>query len=101
MKFEYSATKLTIFYQFFKLLFQYFNFQQKVEQEELERHRIREKECQEKMDSESKDVTKVAAKRNILTQKIDECTTKIQELGSMPSPEMVNKYMAYTSKNVS
>lgn len=37
----------------------------------------------------------------MLQQKIDECKQKIQELGAMPSPEMVNKYMAYTSKNVS
>uniref|UniRef100_A0A1B6HDC7 RecF/RecN/SMC N-terminal domain-containing protein n=1 Tax=Homalodisca liturata TaxID=320908 RepID=A0A1B6HDC7_9HEMI len=73
---------------------------QKAEQEELEKYRIKEKEAQEKLDSDSKDLTKVAAKQQILRQKIDECTTKIQELGSMPQPEMINKYMAYTSKNL-
>lgn len=36
----------------------------------------------------------------MLRSKIEECTQKIQELGSMPQPDMVNKYMAYTSKNV-
>jgi hypothetical protein len=62
---------------------------------------MKEKEAQEKLDADSKDLTKVAAKQQILRQKIDECTNKIAELGSMPQPEMVNKYMAYTSKNVS
>lgn len=75
--------------------------QQKGEQEELEKYRVKEKEAQEKLDADSKDLTKVAAKQQVLRQKIDECTTKIQDLGSMPQPEMVNKYMAYTSKNVS
>lgn len=37
----------------------------------------------------------------MLRQKIEDCTTKIQELGSMPQPEMVNKYMACSSKIVS
>lgn len=75
--------------------------QQKGEQEELEKYRVKEKEAQEKLDADSKDLTKVAAKQQVMRQKIDECTTKIQDLGSMPQPEMVNKYMAYTSKNVS
>lgn len=73
---------------------------QRAEQEELERWRLKEKEAQEKLDADSKDLTKVASKQQMLRAKIEECTQKIQELGSMPQPDMVNKYMAYTSKNL-
>ncbi|CAB0019270.1 unnamed protein product [Nesidiocoris tenuis] len=73
---------------------------QKAEQEEVERWRVKEKEAQEKRDADTKDLSKVATKQQMLQQKIQDCTQKIQELGSMPSPEMVNKYMSYTSKNL-
>lgn len=43
----------------------------------------------------------MAAKQSMLQAKIQEASQKIQELGLLPSPEMVNKYMAFTSKNVS
>jgi hypothetical protein len=32
---------------------------------------------------------------------VEECTNKISELGAIPNPEMISKYMAYTQKNVS
>lgn len=76
-------------------------FQQKAEQDEVEKWRLKEKEAQEKRDADTKDLSKVASKQTMLQTKIQECTNKIQELGSMPSPDMVNKYMSYTTKNVS
>lgn len=76
-------------------------WQQKMEQEELERWRIKEKEAQEKRDADTKDLSKVSSKQTMLQAKIQEETQKIQDLGSLPSPEMVNKYMSYSSKNVS
>lgn len=62
---------------------------------------MKEKEAQEKRDADTKDLSKVASKQAMLQTKIQEATSKIQELGSLPSPEMVNKYMSYSSKNVS
>jgi len=60
-----------------------------------------EKETQEKLDVESKDFTKVSSKQNMLRQKLDECQTKLCDLGALPNTELVTKYMSYSSKNVS
>jgi len=60
-----------------------------------------EKETQEKLDVESKDFTKVSSKQNMLRQKLDECQTKLADLGALPNTELVTKYMSYSSKNVS
>ncbi|CAH1398175.1 unnamed protein product [Nezara viridula] len=73
---------------------------QKAEQDEVEKWRVKEKEAQEKRDADTKDLSKVASKQAMLQTKIQEATSKIQELGSLPSPEMVNKYMSYSSKNL-
>lgn len=78
-----------------------FGFQQKLCQEELEKWKILEKEAQEKLDNESKDLTKVSSKQNILRQKLDECQTKISDLGALPNTELITKFMSYSSKNVS
>lgn len=37
----------------------------------------------------------------MLRQKLDECQTKISDLGALPNTELVTKYMSYSSKNVS
>ncbi|XP_039283231.1 structural maintenance of chromosomes protein 3 [Nilaparvata lugens] len=73
---------------------------QRAEQEEVERYKTKEKEAQEKLDADSKDLSKVSSKQAMLRQKIEDSTTKINELGSMPAVDMVNKYMAYSSKNL-
>lgn len=70
-------------------------------QEELEKWKVLEKEAQEKLDNESKDLTKVSTKQNMLRQKLDECQSKISDLGALPNTELITKYMSYSSKNVS
>ncbi len=67
----------------------------------MEKWRVQEKEAQEKLDNDAKDLSKVSQKQAVLRQKVEECTNKISELGAIPNPEMINKYMAYTQKNVS
>ena len=76
-------------------------YQQKAAQEEVEKWRAQEKDAQEKLDNDSKDLSKVSQKQTVLRQKVEECTNKISELGAIPNPEMISKYMAYTQKNVS
>ncbi|CAH0394872.1 unnamed protein product [Bemisia tabaci] len=73
---------------------------QKIEQEELENWRGKEKDAQDKLDSDSRDLSKVNNKQAMLRTKIEECTTKINELGSLPQKDMIDKYMAYTQKNL-
>ncbi|KAK7571814.1 hypothetical protein V9T40_014286 [Parthenolecanium corni] len=73
---------------------------QKVAQEEVEKWRSQEKEAQEKLDNDAKDLSKVSQKQAVLKQKVDECTNKISELGAIPNPEMISKYMAYSQKNL-
>lgn len=53
------------------------------------------------MDNDAKDLSKVSQKQSVLKQKMEECTNKISELGAIPNPEMISKYMAYSQKNVS
>ncbi|XP_025423597.1 structural maintenance of chromosomes protein 3-like [Sipha flava] len=73
---------------------------QKICQEELEKWKMLEKEAQEKLDNESKDLTKVSTKQNMLRQKLDECQTKISDLGALPNTELITKFMSYSSKNL-
>lgn len=75
--------------------------QQRAAQEELEKWRSQEKDAQEKLENDSKDLTKISAKQTSLRQKVDECTEKIKELGAMPNAELVAKFMSYSQKNVS
>lgn len=66
----------------------------------MEKYKVLEKEAQDRLDNESKDLTKVSTKQNLLRQKVDECQTKISELGALPNTELITKYMSYSSKNV-
>lgn len=75
--------------------------QQKEEQAEQDEWKLREKEAREKIEEDAKDLEKMASKQNLLQQKIAECTKKIQELGSLPSPEIYSKYQNLSTKNVS
>lgn len=37
----------------------------------------------------------------MLRQKLEECQSKISDLGALPNTELITKYMSYSSKNVS
>ena len=50
---------------------------------------------QEKIEEDAKELERMASKQTVLQQKIQECTKKIRELGSLPS-DTFDKY-----KNVS
>ncbi|KAI5740388.1 hypothetical protein M8J76_003261 [Diaphorina citri] len=73
---------------------------QKIAQEELESYRKKEREAQEKLETDTKDLSKVSSKQAMFRQKMEECRTKIHDLGTMPSNDMTNKYMAYSQKNL-
>lgn len=86
--------------EYFLIIICFSILQQKAAQEEVEKWRIQEKDNQEKLDNDAKDLSKVSQKQSLLRQKVEECTNKISELGAIPNPEMISKYMAYTQKNV-
>lgn len=58
---------------------------------ELEKVKSKEKEVMERMEEDAKDLEKMASKQTLLHQKIDDCSKKIRDLGSLPS-EAFDKY---------
>uniref|UniRef100_A0A6A7FP57 Structural maintenance of chromosomes protein 3 n=1 Tax=Hirondellea gigas TaxID=1518452 RepID=A0A6A7FP57_9CRUS len=66
---------------------------------ELERWKLREKEILEQIEDDAKDLEKMASRQNLLHQKIDECTKKIRELGSLPS-DAFDKYQNLATKQL-
>ncbi|XP_045597906.1 structural maintenance of chromosomes protein 3 isoform X1 [Procambarus clarkii] len=66
---------------------------------ELEKVKSKEKEVMERMEEDAKDLEKMASKQNLLHQKIDECTKKIRDLGSLPS-EAFDKYQNLATKQL-
>ncbi|KAJ8873925.1 hypothetical protein PR048_024762 [Dryococelus australis] len=72
---------------------------QKSEQAAQDKWKIKEKEIQEKIDDDAKDLEKMVSKQNTLQQKIADCTKKIQDLGSLPSPDIVAKYQSMSTKS--
>lgn len=58
---------------------------------ELEKVKSREKEVMERMEEDAKDLEKMASKQTLLHQKIEDCSKKIRDLGSLPS-EAFDKY---------
>ncbi|KDR15942.1 hypothetical protein L798_09869, partial [Zootermopsis nevadensis] len=73
---------------------------QKSKQAEQDEWKLREKEAREKIEEDAKDLEKMASKQNLLQQKIADCTKKIQELGSLPSPDIYSKYHNMSTKNL-
>lgn len=73
---------------------------QKAESAEVEKWKIKEKEAQEKIEADAKDLEKLASKLNILQQKIVECTQKITELGALPSHEVYSKFSVMSTKQL-
>lgn len=59
-----------------------------------------EKEYQEKLDNDAKDLEKIASKVNMLEKNIAECTQKIAELGALPSKDLHSKYVNYSTKQL-
>merc|ERR1739844_737139 len=64
-------------------------------QAELEASKLREREIQE----DAKELERMASKQTILQQKIQECTKKIRELGSLPS-DAFEKYKSMSQKQL-
>ncbi|KOC70556.1 Structural maintenance of chromosomes protein 3, partial [Habropoda laboriosa] len=73
---------------------------QKSESSEVEKWKVKEKEAQEKIEADAKDLEKLASKLNILQQKIVECTHKITELGALPSHEVYSKFSVMSTKQL-
>lgn len=65
----------------------------------MERYKMEERESQEKINEDSKDLEKLSTKQNTLQQKIQECVKKIRELGSIPS-EAFDKYHNVAMKSL-
>ncbi|XP_060876657.1 structural maintenance of chromosomes protein 3-like [Metopolophium dirhodum] len=73
---------------------------QKKCQEELDKWKIQEKDAQDKLENESKDLCKVTSKQEMLRKKLEESESKINDLGALPNTDLVTKYMSYSSKNL-
>lgn len=73
---------------------------QKKCQEELDKWKIQEKEAQDRLENETKDLCKVSSKQDMLRKKLEESESKINELGALPNTDLVTKYMSYSSKNL-
>merc|ERR1712130_1036624 len=54
-------------------------------------------EIQDKIEEDSKELERMASKQTVLQQKIQECTKKIRELGSLPS-DAFEKYKNMSQK---
>merc|ERR1719245_2344662 len=68
-------------------------------QGELESHRLREREIADKIEEDAKDLERMAAKQTVFQQKIEECTKKIRELGSLPT-DAFSKYKNMSQKQL-
>ncbi|XP_063841630.1 LOW QUALITY PROTEIN: structural maintenance of chromosomes protein 3-like [Scylla paramamosain] len=66
---------------------------------ELEKVKSREKEVMERMEEDAKDLEKMASKQTLLHQKIEDCSKKIRDLGSLPS-EAFDKYQNLPTKQL-
>ncbi|XP_025424410.1 structural maintenance of chromosomes protein 3-like [Sipha flava] len=73
---------------------------QKKCQEELDKWKVQEKEAQDRLENETKDLCKVSSKQDMLRKKLEESESKINELGALPNTDLVTKYMSYSSKNL-
>jgi structural maintenance of chromosome 3 (chondroitin sulfate proteoglycan 6) len=61
--------------------------------------RLREREIQDKIEEDSKELERMASKQTVLQQKIEECTKKIRELGSLPA-DAFDKYKTMSQKQL-
>ena len=68
-------------------------------QAELEGARLREKEIQDRIEDDAKELEKMASKQTGLQARIQECTKKIRELGSLPT-DAFDKYKSISQKQL-
>ncbi|XP_008549232.1 structural maintenance of chromosomes protein 3 [Microplitis demolitor] len=73
---------------------------QKAEAARVEEWKAKEKEIQEKIESDSKDLEKLTIKKNMFEQKIADCTQKIAELGALPSHDAYEKLQNMSTKQL-
>ncbi|XP_059093382.1 structural maintenance of chromosomes protein 3-like [Tigriopus californicus] len=68
-------------------------------QGELESHRLREREIADKIEEDAKELEKMASKQTVYQAKIQECTKKIRDLGSLPT-DAFSKYKNMSQKQL-
>jgi len=68
-------------------------------QMEVEKWKGIERQCQERLNEDSKELEKMTSKQSILLKKKEECTNKIRELGSLPT-DAFDKYQKMASKQL-
>ncbi len=68
-------------------------------QGELESHRLREREIADKIEEDAKELEKMASKQTVFQAKIQECTQKIRDLGSLPT-DAFSKYKMMSQKQL-
>lgn len=76
-----------------------FQKRRKKGQGELEAHRLREREIADKIEEDAKDLERMASKQTVYNQKIQECTKKIRDLGSLPT-DAFSKYNNMSQKQL-
>ncbi|CAL1280118.1 unnamed protein product [Larinioides sclopetarius] len=79
--------------------FEKFNQEQKNTQKELEHWKAQERDFQERINEDAKDLEKMTSKQSLLLKKKDEFTRKIRELGSLPS-DAFEKYQNLSYKQL-
>ncbi|KAL8587035.1 Structural maintenance of chromosomes protein 3 [Nucella lapillus] len=75
------------------------NKDQKKKQSELEHWKGQEKEAQEKIQEDAKELEKITNKQSLLVKKKEDCMRKIRELGSLPS-DAFEKYQNNSLKQL-
>ena len=66
---------------------------------QLERWKAQERDHQERINDDAKDLEKMTNKQSLLLKKKDDCMRKIRELGSLPS-DAFEKYQSLSLKQV-
>ncbi|GIY08074.1 structural maintenance of chromosomes protein 3 [Caerostris darwini] len=79
--------------------FEKFNSEQKNTQKELEHWKAQERDFQERINEDAKDLEKMTSKQSLLLKKKEEFTRKIRELGSLPS-DAFEKYQNLSYKQL-
>ena len=68
-------------------------------QGELESHRLTEREIADKIEEDAKELEKMASKQTVFQAKIQDCTKKIRDLGSLPT-DAFSKYKNMSQKQL-
>ena len=65
----------------------------------MESYRLKEREIADKIEEDAKELEKMASKQTVFQAKIEECTKKIRELGSLPT-DAFSKYKNMSQKQL-